>query len=217
MPSSKERPVYGLSRLNKESGKEKVTTYDIVTERIIKKLETEDIPWKKPWKAQLPRNLITDKPYRGMNLLLLGSEDYASPYWLTFKQAQEKGGHVKKGEKGSLVTFWKVTEKELDEEKEKELRGKEIQFVLRYYTVFNLEQCEGIESPPLGEPVNRIQKCEEIVSGYKTIPDIRINTRDKAYYAPRDDYISLQPKDTFKSASGYYATLFHEMTHVTSQ
>jgi antirestriction protein ArdC len=154
MPFSRERPSAGLSRHNKESGQEKVTTYDIITEKITKRLEEGDIPWKKPWKAQLPRNLITNKPYRGMNLLLLGSEEYASPYWLTFKQAQEKGGHVKKGEKGSLVTFWKVTEKELEAKEREQRQGKELQFVLRYYTVFNLEQCEGIESPPLGEPIN---------------------------------------------------------------
>jgi antirestriction protein ArdC len=215
MPSSKERPPYGSSRQHKEKESEKVTTYDIVTEKITKRLEQGDIPWKKPWKPQLPRNLITNKPYQGINLLLLGSEDYANPYWLTFKQAQEKRGHVKKGEKGSLITFWKVTEKELEEKEGEKIQGKELQFLLRYYTVFNLEQCEGIESPPLGEPINPIQKCEEIVSGYKTIPDIRINTRDKAFYAPKGDFISLQPTHTFKSASGYYATLFHEMTHST--
>jgi antirestriction protein ArdC len=81
--------------------------------------------------------------------------------------------------------------------------------------VFNLDQCEGIKAPPLGEPINPIQKCEEIVSGYKTIPDIRLNTHDKAYYSPADDFISLQPMQTFKISSGYYATLFHEMTHST--
>jgi antirestriction protein ArdC len=113
MPFSRERPTAGLPHHNKESGQEKVTTYDTITEKITKRLEEGDIPWKKPWKAQLPGNLITNKPYRGMNFLLLGSEEYASSYWLTFKQAQDKGGHVKKGEKGTLVTFWKVTEKEL--------------------------------------------------------------------------------------------------------
>jgi antirestriction protein ArdC len=92
MLSSKERTTYGLSRKNKESGKEKHTTYDIVTEKITNRLEQGDIPWKKPWKAQLPRNLITNKPYQGMNLLLLADQDYSSPYWLTFKQAREKGG-----------------------------------------------------------------------------------------------------------------------------
>jgi antirestriction protein ArdC len=210
MSSSKERPPSGLSHRNKEAGKEKATVYDIVTEKITQKLETGEIPWKKPWKAQLPRNLITNRPYQGMNLLLLSDKDYANPYWLTRKQIQEKGGSIKKGEKDTLITFWRVIEKELEEKE-----GKELRFIFRYYTVFNLDQCEGIESPPLGEPVNPIQRCEEIIKGYKTSPDIRINTRDRAYYMPSKDYISLQPKHTFKSAEGYYATLFHEMTHST--
>jgi antirestriction protein ArdC len=174
------------------------------------RLEQGDIPWKKPWKARLPRNLITNKPYQGMNLLLLGDQDYSSPYWLTFKQAREKGGHVKKGEKGSLVTFWKVTEKELEEKE-----GKELRFLLRHYTVFNLEQCQGIESPPLDEPVNPIQKCEDIVAGYRTKPEIRFNNRDKSFYLPSKDYISIPPRQSFNSSESYYSSLFHEMTHST--
>ncbi|HJW27864.1 MAG TPA: ArdC family protein [Saprospiraceae bacterium] len=101
----------------KESGeKERVSTYELVTQKIIERMEQGEIPWKKPWKAQPPRNLITHKPYHGVNFLLLGSQDYPSPYWLTFKQAQERGGHVRKGEKGSMVTFWKILEKDLKEE-----------------------------------------------------------------------------------------------------
>ena len=99
----KERPIYRHSYSKKETEKEeKASTYEIVTQKIIERMEQGEIPWKKPWKAQLPRNLITNKPYRGINLLLLGSQDYSSPYWLSFKQAQEKGGHVRKGEKGSI-------------------------------------------------------------------------------------------------------------------
>jgi antirestriction protein ArdC len=210
MPDSKERPVYGLSRKNKESGKEKLSTYDIVTEKISNRLEQGDIPWKKPWKARLPRNLITNKPYQGMNLLLLSDQDYSNPYWLTFTQAREKGGHVKRGEKGSLITFWKVTEKELEEKE-----GKELRFLLRHYTVFNLEQCEGIESPPVGEKIDPIKKCEDIISDYKTAPEVRTNNRNKAYYSPSGDYVSLPPKYSFNSSEGYYASLFHEMTHST--
>lgn len=188
-----------------------MTTYDIITEKIIKKLEAGQIPWRKPWKASLPKNLITNKRYNGLNLLLLSDTEYKSPYWLTFRQTQEKGGHIKKGEKGTLVTFWKVTEKETNDEKEK----KETQFVLRYYIVFNLDQCEGIEAPAIGEPVNPIEKCEDIVSGYKTIPQLKTNNKNRAFYIPADDYISLQPLQTFKSSHDYYSTLFHEMTHST--
>ncbi|HZV83198.1 MAG TPA: zincin-like metallopeptidase domain-containing protein, partial [Geobacteraceae bacterium] len=173
------------------------------------------MPWKKPWKAQPPRNLITNKPYHGVNFLLLGSQDYPSPYWLTFKQAQEKGGHVKKGEKGSMVTFWKIIEKDLKEENEEIEEGKELQFLLRYYTIFNLAQCEGIKSPPPEKMVDPIQKCEEIVGGYKDAPAVRFNNADKACYAPAGDYVSIQPRDTFESAEAYYASLFHELTHST--
>lgn len=123
-----------------------------------------------------------------------------------------KGGHVKRGEKGSLVTFWKVTEKELEEEGKV---GKELKFLFRYYTVFNLDQREGIKAPPPAEKINPIQKCEDIVTGYKTKPEIRVNSRDKAYYLPSGDHISLPPMQAFKSAEGYYASLFHELTHST--
>lgn len=211
MPS-KERPHYGYRRKQESNRGEKLTTYDIITEKITQKLEQGTIPWKKPWKLELPKNLITKKPYQGINLLLLTNEDYSSPYWLTFKQAQEKGGHIKKGEKGSMVTFWKVTEKEIEEEGK---AGKELKFLLRYYTVFNLDQCEGIKVPPPAEPINPIQKCEDIITGFKTKPEMRINNRDKAFYLPSQDYISHPPMQTFKSSSGYYATLFHEMTHST--
>ncbi len=200
-----------MPRRNTGLGKERMTTYDIITEKIIKKLESGEIPWRKPWKAQLPKNLITNRPYHGLNLLLLSDADYSSPYWLTFKQTQEKKGYVKKGEKGTLVTFWKVTEKETKNKEEE----KDTQFVLRYYIVFNLDQCEGVEAPAVGEPVNPIEKCEEIVKGYATIPTLRKNNRNKAFYLPSDDYISLQPIQTFKSSHDYYSTLFHEITHST--
>jgi antirestriction protein ArdC len=105
-----------------------------------------------------------------------------------------------------------VTEKEL-EDKDKE--GKELLFLLRHYTVFNLEQCQGIKSPPLGEPVNPIQKCEDIVAGYRTKPEIRFNNRDKSFYFPSKDYISIPSRQTFNSSESYYSILFHEMTHST--
>ena len=208
---SKEGSRYGRSYSNKESGIEKQSTYDIITEKITKRLEQGDIPWRKPWKTQLPRNLITNRPYQGMNLLLLSELDYSSPYWLTFKQAQDKGGHVKRGEHGSLVTFWKVTEKDLDDE---DKRGKELRFLLRYYKVFNLDQCESIESPTLGEPKDPIQRCEDIVVGYKTRPEIR-NNIGKAFYSPSRDYVGIPPMQSFNSSEGYYAALFHELTHST--
>ena len=100
-----------------------------------------------------------------------------------------------------MVTFWKIIEKDLEDKE-----GKELQFLLRYYTVFNLAQCEGIKAPPIEKPINPIQKGEEIVASYKDAPIIRFNNKDKACYAPIGDYVSLQPKETFESVEGYYAS-----------
>ncbi len=82
--------------------------YEIITDQIIEKLQEGTIPWHMPWSADGPRNLISDKSYRGINVFLLGSLGYRSPYWLTFKQAQSLGGHVNKGEKSVHVVFWKT-------------------------------------------------------------------------------------------------------------
>ena len=89
-----------------------MNVYQIVTERIIHSLEQGVIPWRKPWKvAGHPKNFITCKPYRGINILLLAAQGYSSPYWLTYKQATERGGYVKKGEKATPIVFWKVEHK----------------------------------------------------------------------------------------------------------
>lgn len=90
---------------------DKFDVYQAVTDEIVKALESGTVPWRKPWRTvggDVPRNLISGKPYRGVNQLLLSLSDYASPYWLTFKQAQAKGGKVRKGERSTLVVFWKM-------------------------------------------------------------------------------------------------------------
>ena len=117
------------------------SVYEIITDRIVKALENGAAPWRKPWKGHelAPRNAISKKPYRGINAWLTRCSGYANPNWLTFKQAQEVGGSVKKGEKGLPVVFWKIGER-LNSETGK----KEKTFLLRYYTVFNVEQCEGL-------------------------------------------------------------------------
>ena len=81
--------------------------YEIITQRIIEKLEQGVCPWRMPWTSEAPKNLVSGKSYRGINILLLGSQGYVSPYWLTFKQAKSLGGYVNKGERGTPVVFWK--------------------------------------------------------------------------------------------------------------
>ncbi len=84
------------------------TSYDVITQQIIRQLEAGVIPWRKPWTSRFPMNLKSQKPYRGINVFSLAMMGYASPYWLTFKQANDLGGHIRKGEHGTAVTFWKV-------------------------------------------------------------------------------------------------------------
>ena len=117
--------------------------YQIITDRIISKLEEGTVPWHRPWGIRgMPRSLVSGKEYRGINSFVLSSAGYEAPYWLSYRQAKEKGGHVKQGEKGYPCVYWNWTEQE-DEETQK---IKKIPF-LRYYTIFNVEQCENIEYP----------------------------------------------------------------------
>ena len=114
-----------------------------LTDQIIKQLESGVAPWRKPWRTEPPCNLVTQKEYRGINPFLLAPQGYVSRYWLTFNQANKLGGHVRKGEHGSIVTFWKVgKEKIVSSESGKETKTRP--FLLRFYRVFNLEQTDGI-------------------------------------------------------------------------
>src|SRR5258708_31337929 len=90
------------------------SVYEIVTARILEQLEQGVVPWHKPWRTEIPCNLVSGKPYRGINVFLLGMQAKESKYWLTFKQANQLGGHVRAGEKASVVTFWNVGEEKLN-------------------------------------------------------------------------------------------------------
>jgi hypothetical protein len=193
--------------------RESIDVYQIVTDRIIELLEQGTVPWNKPWiggSSQTPRNLASGKAYRGINLWLLGCASYSSPYWVSYKQAQERGGQVKKGEKSHLVTFWKMFESEKEGEK------KTVP-MLRYYRVFNVEQCEGLEYPREEVPervFNVIEECERIVSGMPKAPSLT-HEEQRAYYQRNADRVNMPKKETFDTAENYYSTLFHELTHAT--
>ncbi|BBA70613.1 ArdC family protein [Geobacter sulfurreducens] len=186
---------------------------DIITESIISKLESGVIPWRKPWNAstQAPRNFITGKPYRGINVFLLASTGYCSPYFLTFKQVQEKKAQVKTGSKGFPVVFWSTVEVE-DRDTGTE---KEIPF-MRYYSVFNIEQTT-LEVPPMPEAereFNPIEEAERIVAAMPHRPEIR-HQQAKAFYSPNFDYVNMPRQELFHGDAEYYSTLFHELGHST--
>src|SRR5216684_365636 len=91
------------------------SVYQIVTEQIIKQLESGVAPWRRPWTAQIPRNLASGREYRGINIFLLATCGYGSPFWLTYKQATERGGHVRKGQHGTKVVFWKINTRDVED------------------------------------------------------------------------------------------------------
>src|ERR1700738_4730867 len=192
------------------------SVYSIVTEQILKQLESGVVPWRKPWRAEAPCNLVTGKPYRGINPFLLAPQGYGSRYWLTFNQANKLGGHVRKGEKSSIVTFWKIGEERIVKSADGTER-KSKPFLLRFYRVFNIEQTEGIaEKLGLGNASPRIpsiDQCETIVSSMPNPP--KREQSDRAWYRPSTDSVGMPSRNSFNSGEEYYSTLFHELTHST--
>lgn len=194
-------------------------TYDVINSRIMELLEQGTVPWKKPWNASsnYPRNLISGKKYQGVNVFMLACQQYSSPWWLTFKQVQDKGGHVIKGSKSCPVIFWKWLDRSESDATDGENSANGKIALLRYYSVFNIEQTEGITPPPAEETHNTfdpIATAEEIIAAMPMKPDIRYGG-NRAYYSPSLDYIQLPHQHTFDTREEYHNTCFHEAVHAT--
>jgi len=192
--------------------------YEIVTEKILEALDKGVIPWRKPWNAPNACNLESGRPYTGMNEFLLGMADHKRPYYITFEGAKRLGGHINKGEKGSVAMFWKslkVKDKETEEEKT-------IPY-LRYYTVFNIDQTSGLDKQyeKLESELNIVKhtigtsaECDAVLDHYTDKPEMK-HGGTRAFYQPADDRIQLPEKELFTSYQEYYSTLYHEMAHST--
>ncbi len=197
--------------------------YQEVTDQILELLDQGTVPWRNPiakaggggW----PLNLHSKKPYRGINVFLLSAigwaKGYSSDYWLTFKQAGERGGQVRKGEKSSLVVFWKQYTTE------DRTTGDEVMIpFLKHYNVFNAEQCEGITPPDAfapdanAAPFEPLEAAEAIIRGYAQKPPIS-HSGGRAFYRPSTDEIVMPEPVRFDSRENYYSTLFHECVHST--
>lgn len=190
--------------------------YSLVTDKIIELLEAGTIPWRKPWtETGLPRNLISKRPYRGVNLLLLNSMGFDQNLFLTWKQLKTLGGSVKKGEKGILVVFNKMIEHQVEKGGETKIERKSF---LRYYKVFNVSQCVDINPAFLTTSEKRdhepLYECERIIEAMTDCPLIKYEDGE-AYYVPSMDYINMPPISSFDSSLDYYGTLFHELIHST--
>jgi antirestriction protein ArdC len=187
-----------------------IQSYERITERIVSLLEQGTVPWHKPWKVNtgLPRNLISKKPYRGINVFLLMAMSYESPHWLTFRQAIQLGGNVKKGEKSCPVVFWKRMKNE-DEESDEPRKAP----LLRLYHVFNIAQCEGLKDAP-GEIQMPVTKPAEIVAKMPQPPVVK-HGMAQAFYSPHEDCVGMPERERFDAEASYFATLFHELIHAT--
>ena len=203
---------------------EKFDVYQTVTDNVLAMLEQGVAPWRKPWVADVdgPRN-IEGNFYRGVNVFLLLFESmangYTSPFWLTFNQAKKRGGSVKKGEKSTLVVFWKRL---VVDDKDNPGKKKVVP-MLRYFRVFNLDQTEGVKLPkkvaefdPAKARAERTDRPEAdaVLAGYPKPPTVRDNGSE-AFYNPATDVVVVPGKRSYPQADEYYSTLFHELGHST--
>ncbi len=197
-----------------------------ITNRILEDLENGVTPWEKPWKhgkgLPLPVNASTQKRYRGINVFVLYAEQdkrgFSSPAWITFNQAKALKGNVRKGEKGTDVVFYKKLSKTKSLNLEDEVLLEEQSFwVLRTYTVFNLDQVEGLDHlKPKAETVEPFQTLEE-AEGILTDSgaEIILAPVDQAFYDRKTDFITLPLKESFESRDAFFGVAYHEVCHWT--
>jgi len=219
------------SRARRESGKvptERSNLYEEVTRRIIAELEEGRVPWVQPWGrvggagAGLPRNALTERPYSGINILILWGavieRGYPSQGWLTFRQALQAGGAVRKGERGTTVVYADRFTPEAERERARE-SGDEARAIafLKRFTVFNVAQIdglpEGVAADPAPLPERQIVPVAEAVIAASGVP-FRVGG-NKAFYVPGLDFVQVPPQPAFFEQVDYYRTCLHELTHAT--
>jgi antirestriction protein ArdC len=195
----------------------------LITDRIISELEKGATPWVKPWRllkqapgAGMPYNPASRTVYRGINHTWLSMQPYAMPWYLTFKQAQDLGGTVKAGEKGTPVVFWKIGKRESVNDAGESTSS--AYALVKNYWVFNVEQCEGIELPAMPElPKPEFDQSPEVMGivDKLALSGGLTHAGDSAYYRPSSDGIVMPPMPSFNDANQYHAALLHESVHAT--
>ena len=210
------------------------TVYERVTQKITELLKQGVVPWQKPWDAHVgpPRNGVSGRHYRGLNVFMLSYAGFDSPWWFTPRQVNGLDGHIIKGERVSWVQFFKpwLPKGEPGDASEMDADAAEVSsrrrpvLIVRSYRVVNLDQCSGPgidrfrEKHPVDRPARNdndpIAGCEQIVAGMPGPPAIR-HGGNRACYWPAIDQISMPKRETFVSSEAYYGTLFHELCHST--
>ena len=213
---------------------------DAVADRILELLDQgQPPPWEKDWRDSangLPLNAVSMKPYRGVNrwmtLLTHIATGYQDPRWLTYRQAETLGGHVRKGETSTEIVFWKrVAFRDRDDEgrnglakddqppeEEEKIRTYPM---LRSYRVFNVEQTEDCQIEPLAQidaqDHDPVEQAEAIIAGMPSPPEFQTyqNANHAPHYDPKADMIRVPDMGRYRSTEGYYNTVFHELVHAT--
>jgi antirestriction protein ArdC len=204
---------------------ERQSLYGEVTARIIAELEEGRLPWAQPWDASkcpcmMPANAVSGRAYSGINVLILWAAGvgggFASQRWLTYKQAAAAGGNVRRGEKGTVVCYAdRFTPKDEAAKAQGEDREARTIAFLKRFTVFNLDQCEGLPEglvgePALPDPVMAIGRTDRIIAA--TGADFRIGGGE-AFYSPAQDYVQVPPQAAFPDPVNWYRTALHELGH----
>ncbi len=212
--------------MKKPSTSSRPSIYQTVTDRIISSLKAGVIPWEKPWKTPrftggpFPRNFNTGRPYRGINVLLLWSSDYSSPFWLTLQTDAGVERHRSQRRTRLPVIFYKQLPEQAKEDAEANERTP---FVYCRYTVFNVEQCDGLMLPEIAQPtetpeVDQDELCESIVTGWENRPALHLTMPHRVprlITGPSTDSVHMPARSRFVDTAHYYSTLFHELIHST--
>ncbi|EHN09724.1 Antirestriction protein [Patulibacter medicamentivorans] len=215
--------------------RDRVDAYKMAADAVLEAMDRGTIPWRMPWTqgpGAIPRNLASGRPYRGINVFLLAMAGYASPFWLTFKQAKTLGGQVRKGEKSTPAILWKQTKKRLKTPADvaaakangdtirKDERGQYVLLILaRTFALFNVAQVDGLTNVPEVEQIGEgewspAETAEAIAAGYEDGPSMG-EGGDSASYNPARDHVQMPDRGRFTEATDWHATLFHELAHST--
>jgi antirestriction protein ArdC len=204
---------------------ERQSLYGELTATIIAELEAGRLPWAQPWDASrcpctMPHNAVSGRGYSGINILILWGagidHGYGSQRWLTYRQAEQAGGHVRRGEKGTTVCYADrfTPRDEQDKARDEDREARTVAFLKRF-VVFNVDQCEGLPEalasvPGLTDPVLAIEAADRIIGN--TRADFRIGGGE-AFYAPGGDFVAVPPQAAFHEPVNWYRTALHELGH----
>lgn len=228
MPDTASRRSRHLGKRDNRQTESRANLYDEVTARIVSELEAGRLPWVQPWGASggtgpgLPRNALTARTYSGINVLILWgaviAHGWPSQSWLTFRQAIEAGGCVRKGERGQCVVYADrfIPQAEGERAARDGDDPKAVPFLKRF-TVFNVAQCEGLRSGLASDPAPLPEReivpvAEEVIAASGV--DFRIGG-SRAFYVPSHDFVAVPPQPAFFEQVNYYRTCLHELTHAT--